>query len=80
MTQERFEDAKMLEQRIKSISKLIDCFCEAKYKLEPPTRMSGFSIFRGSQREILLNEAEVVVFLNALIDEKNRLLKEFERL
>lgn len=79
MTKEQFEQAKMLEQRLQSVSKLIECFSETEYALEPPMRMSGFSIVKGN-KELLLNEAEAVVFLNALIDEKNRLQKEFERL
>lgn len=80
MTQEKFEQAKMLESRIKSISELIELFSVHQYELKPPTRMSNYAIWRGSQREIDLNEAEAILFLNALKDEKNRLLNEFGRL
>lgn len=80
MTQEKFEQAKMIEARIKSITEKIDIFSTYQYELKPPTRMSGFSIKMGSQREISLNEGETVLFLNTLIDEKNRLQNEFGRL
>ncbi len=80
MTQEKFEQAKMLEERIKSIDKLIECFSSYDYRLEPPTRMSNYSIWRGSLKEIVLNEAEAVLFRKALVDEKSRLQQEFGRL
>lgn len=80
MTEKKFEQAKMLEERIKSIEKLIGCFSTYDYRLEPPTRMSSYSLWRGSQKEIVLNEAEAVLFKNALVDEKSKLQKEFERL
>lgn len=79
MTNEQFERAKMLEQRMQSVSNLIECFSEPEYVLDPPTRLSGFSIVKGSQ-VYLLNEAEAVAFLHALMDENSRLKEEFESL
>ena len=81
MTKEQFEQAKMLEQRFQSVSKLIECCFndEPEYTLDPPTRMSGISVVKGSHVHFL-NEAEAMVFLNALVEERSRLREEFERL
>ena len=80
MTQEKFEQAKTMERRMESVGRLIELFSSYDYKLEPPTKTTDFTIWLGSQKTITLNEAEAALFLNALVDEKNKLQQEFDGL
>ena len=80
MTQEKFEKAKMLEEQIKHITEIIEDLSKYDYKLEPPTRMSSFDLYKYHESHTNLNEGEVVVIRKALEDERSRLQQEFGRL
>lgn len=80
MTREKYEQAKRLEERIKHISTVTEVLSVFDYQLDPPTRQSNYTIWRGSQAEITLNEAEVVCLREFLKNEKIRLEQEFKRL
>ena len=80
MTQEKFKQAKELEQRIFHIENLIEVFSLHRYELKPPTRMTSYNIVVGIQNETILNEGEVALFLEALKNEKIRLEQKFATL
>lgn len=80
MTQEKFEKAKEIEERVKHLTEIIDNLSKFDYKLEPPTRMSNFNLYKYREPHVNLNEGEVVVIRKALEDERSRLQQEFGRL
>ena len=77
MTKEQFEKAKELEERIKSLDKLIDQLTTHTYEQEPPTRRTGWALCRNSDIETVLNEGEVVTIIEALQNKKIQLQDEF---
>lgn len=80
MTQKEFEKAKEIEERVKHLTEIIDSLSKYDYKLEPPTRMSNFNLYRYHEPHITFNETEVIVIRKALEDERSRLQQEFGRL
>lgn len=80
MTQKTFETAKQLEARIEHIAKVIDLLGFHAYELDPPTRQTRYDIQIREKEWINLNEGEVVFLKKALLEEKDRLIQEFNNL
>ena len=80
MTNEKFDEARMIKERIQHISIIIDLISTFDYKCEPPIRYTGLSISRNSNKEVVLNEGEVVFLRRSLETERERLRDEFEKL
>lgn len=80
MTQETYKQAKMLEERIVHIGRLIELLSQIDYELDPPTRMTSYDILRNSGGQVNLNEGEVEFLKKALSEEMNRLIQEFDNL
>ena len=80
MTQEKFEKAKRIEEQIKHLTEIIDSLSKYEYRLEPPTRMSNFNLYKYHEPHVNLNEGEIVVIRKAFEDERSRLQQEFGRL
>lgn len=83
MTEEKFEQARIILKQIESLDKLIAFLNTLDYKCEPPIRSTSWHLVKaiGSNNpDKELNEGEVVTIIKALQAEKDRLKLEFGRL
>jgi hypothetical protein len=81
MTQEKFEQARMIKQQIEHITQVIEKLSTHEYRCEPPTRDSGLTLIRGTNcAQVQLNEGEVVYMILTLKSERDRLHEEFQKL
>ena len=64
MTKDNFNKANALDKQIKHVKEIIDMLSPSlNYRLDPPTRMSGFELVKtatGSELSELLSEIDVV--------------------
>lgn len=79
MTNEKYEEARMLKERIAHITQVIDLLNSREYTCEPPIRNTSIEITRGPLR-VNVNEGEAKFILAALRTERERLQDEFEKL
>ena len=80
MTNEQFYKAENIKRRISKVNELIEFFSKYTYDLDPPTRSSGYKVCCHRQKEIELQEGDVVAILNAFKKEKIKLEDEFNLL
>ena len=80
MTNEQFYKAENIKKRILKVNELIEYFSKHTYDLKPPTRSTSYTICYERQKEIELQEGDVVVILNAFKKEKSKLEDEFNLL
>lgn len=80
MTQETYKHAKMLEEQIVHIGRLIELLSRNTYTLDPPIRQTMYDLWRASDGQVNLNEGEVECIKKALSEEKDRLIQEFNNL
>lgn len=86
MTQETYEQARIIERQIAHIDDVLKFITPYEYKCEPPTRCTSFALRRtaGSQgcvpTYVDLSEGEIVTFRDALELKKEQLKKQFEEL
>lgn len=82
MTRDQLFEANQLSKEIDRTKELIQ-FLEskiAKYSFEPPTRMSGFSLYYDSNHHSILNEAEIKLICTSLREKLGELTEEFKSL
>lgn len=82
MTKDLLFEANQLSKEIDKTKELIQ-FLESKiaqYRFEPPTRMSGFSLYYDSNHHSVLNEVEVKLICKALRTRLGELSEEFKLL
>lgn len=80
MTNEQFYKAENIKRRISKVNELIEFFSKNTYDLNPPTRLTSYKIGYELQKEIPLQEGDVVAILNAFKKEKSELEDEFNLL
>lgn len=80
MTNEQFCKAENIKRRISKVNELIEYFSKNTYDLDPPTRATSYKIGYERQKEIPLQEGDVVAILNAFKKEKKQLEDEFNLL
>lgn len=83
MTEEKFEQARIIRKQIESLDKLIFMLTDFDYKCDPPIRSTSWHLVRAigsSNPDKELNEGEVVAIINSLRAERDRLKYEFGRL
>ncbi len=80
MKEETYKRAKQIEEQIRHLTEIIIDLSKHEYRLDPPTRMSNFNLYKYHEPHVNLNEGEVVVIRKALEAERERLQQEFESL
>ena len=81
MTYEQFEKAKLFEEELEHIDKILEELNKHDFQLKPPTRMSGFTLRSGFHDvTFILSEGEITIFKKALVNERHRIEQEFGRL
>lgn len=82
MTEEKFEQARIILKQIESLDKLISMLTDFDYKCDPPIRSTSWHLVKaiGSSPDKELNEGEVVAIRNALIATRNILKFDFDEL
>lgn len=83
MTEEKFEQARIILKQIESLDKLIAFLKTLDYKCDPPIRSTSWRLVKaiGSDSPYEeLNEGEVVAITNALIAARNVLKIDFDEL
>lgn len=80
MTKETFDMAKSLDDRIKHLTEAIDKLNWQQYRLDPPSRMSGFYIATVRGMDVTLSEEETVCIIRAFENLRDNLREEFRKL
>lgn len=83
MTEEKFEQARIILKQIESLDKLITMLNDFDYKCDPPIRSTSWHLVKAigsSNPDKELNEGEVVAIRNTLIATRNVLKIDFDEL
>ena len=81
MTEEQFKKANNLNERIEHLTTAIDRMEKADlFKLDPPSRMSGYCISTYNGTEVILSEEEVICIVRAFENLRDNLREEFRKL
>ena len=79
MTEKQLNNGIDLKERISHYNSMLKTLDEKVYKLEPPTRHSGFFI-NGNNSTITLNEEDVICIKEAFVKKRQQLIDMFSEL
>lgn len=80
MTQETYEQARIIERQIAHIGEVLTLIHIREYECKPPIRHTSFMLKCDCGGFVELNEGEMVTLRDALELKKEWLKKEFEKL